>query len=134
MKTLKIIYSVVLTLFGGLSLFMTLSIIFDLFGIRAMEGNYVLFIVYANLICAVIYLFAAYAVWKSPEYGAYSMALASLILILAFVALQIYINKDGIYEVKTVKAMIFRTMITVVMSALGYYIFQKSTINKSSKS
>ena len=40
--------AVILTAFGLLTLFLSTSVIFDLFGIRAKEGNYVHFVVWAN--------------------------------------------------------------------------------------
>lgn len=56
--------AVILVAFGLLTLFLSTSVIFDLFGIRAKEGNYVLFIVWANLISSILYLFAAYGFIK----------------------------------------------------------------------
>jgi hypothetical protein len=42
--------AVIITLFALITLFMSTSVIFDLFGIRAKEGNYVLFVVISNFI------------------------------------------------------------------------------------
>jgi hypothetical protein len=44
-KTLLYTLPILLTGFGLLTLFLSTSVIFDLFGIRAKEGNYVLFVV-----------------------------------------------------------------------------------------
>lgn len=55
----------VLFAFGLLTLFLSTSIILDLFEIRAKEGNYVLIVVYANFICSIIYLIAAYGLLKN---------------------------------------------------------------------
>jgi len=38
----------VLLLFGGITLFLSASVLFDLFGMREKEGNYVQFVVLAN--------------------------------------------------------------------------------------
>ena len=51
---------IILLAFGMLTLLLSTSIIFDLFGIREMEGNYVPLIVWANLIVSFIYLIGAY--------------------------------------------------------------------------
>ena len=104
---------------------MTLSVIFDLFGIRAREGNYVLFIVYANLVCGIIYLYAAISNWKNLTNSFYSLVLASLILIVSFIAFGVYISNGGIHEVKTIKAMTFRTVFTLIMAALSYMMLRK---------
>lgn len=55
----------VIIAFGLLTLFLSSSVIFDLFGIRAKEGNYVLFVVVTNFICSILYLFAAFGIIKN---------------------------------------------------------------------
>lgn len=130
MKKLKIVHTLLLSLIGIVSVFMTLSVILDLFGIRAREGNYVLFIVYANLACGIIYLYAAIANWKNLTNSFYSLVLASLILIVAFIAFGVYISNGGIHEIKTIKAMTFRTVFTLVMAALSYVMLRKEKQRK----
>jgi predicted tellurium resistance membrane protein TerC len=133
MKTkqiLKILSGMVLTGFGGMSLFMTLSVIFDWFGIREKEGNYVLFIVYANLICGVLYIGTAYSLFKNPKITRILMPTAVVILIAAFIGLQMHIQAGGIYEEKTVKAMIFRIIFTIVLGAASIFLSKKSNNKK----
>ncbi|MCC7331411.1 MAG: hypothetical protein IT232_02280 [Flavobacteriales bacterium] len=130
MKALKIFQTFLLSLIGVISVFMTLSVLFDQFDIRQKEGNYVLFIVIANLLCGFIYLYAAFYNWKKQEKALYSLLLASIILILSFVFLQIHINSGGLYEQKTVKVMMFRIVYTIVMTGIGFYIQKKSKQSK----
>lgn len=103
-----------LLLFGVITLFVSTAVIFDLFGIREKEGNYVLFVVMLNLICAVLYLIAAYGIFKRKIGATIILYLAVILLILTFVALVIYIYAGGIYETKTVYALIIRIFITLV--------------------
>lgn len=117
--------AIFLFLFGLLSLFMTTSIIFDLFGIREMEGNYVLFIVYANLICAIIYICSAYGFFKEKSWTTICLFVAASILILAFIGLLIHIYMGGVYEEKTIKAMAFRTFITLVFTGISWNYLSK---------
>lgn len=130
-KTLKmkklILYSIafLLAAFGLLTLFLSASVIFDLFGIRAKEGNYVLFIVWTNFISSIIYLIASYGIIKSKKWATTILGISVLILIIAFISFIIYINADGIHETKTIGAMIFRIIITLFFVALAYF-----TINK----
>ena len=56
----RILLAVLILLFALLTLFLSGSVIFDLFGIRAKEGNYVLLVVWANFISSLLYLVAAY--------------------------------------------------------------------------
>jgi len=99
---------------------MTTSVLFDLFGIRAKEGNYVLFVVVANFICAFLYLAAAYGFFFTKKWTSKMLFIASGILLLTFIALGFYIASGGIYEFKTVLAMTFRTLITIAFGYIAY--------------
>ncbi|MBS1588952.1 MAG: hypothetical protein JST52_04995 [Bacteroidetes bacterium] len=130
MKALKIIQTVLLSIFGALTVFMASSVIFDLFGIREKEGNYVLFIVYTNLICGILYLLAAYTTWTKPKLSFKSLLVSVSLLIIAFVAFQFYIHNGGIHEEKTVKAMMFRIVFTAIMAGMGWLSFKKKNLFK----
>ena len=54
-KSYTYVATLILAGFGLLTLFLSTSVIFDLFGIRAKEGNYVLFIV-GQILSAVFYI------------------------------------------------------------------------------
>lgn len=114
MKTIKIILVAFLVLFGALTVFMGSSVLFDLFGIRELEGNYVDFVVKANLFCGIIYLLAAWDIWHNKKAGTYSLLAALLILLITFGFFINHINQGGLYETKTIKAMGFRTIITLI--------------------
>tara|TARA_R110002051_G_scaffold324641_1_gene422903 strand:- start:438 stop:863 length:426 start_codon:yes stop_codon:yes gene_type:complete len=131
MKTKKIINTIsatILTLFAFLTLFLSSSVIFDWFGIRAKEGNYVLFIVWANFVCSILYLIAVYGFIKKKKWTLWILITALIILVIAFISLLIYINNGGIHEVKTIKAMIFRMMVTFGFSLVVFF-----SINKQPK-
>lgn len=130
-KILRSLLSIVLFGFGILSTFLTISIIFDLFGIREKEGNYVLFIVYANLICGLIYIISAVKNWKGQKSATAFLAGATFILFLAFIALQVYVSQGGVHEEKTLSAMVFRIGLTAVMTAVSYYLNRKSINTKN---
>lgn len=131
-KTLRIILPIFLIVFGGLSVFLTTSVILDLFGIREKEGNYVLFIVYTNLICGIIYLYSAYLqIMKRFLLARNLLIVAGLILVVGFLGLLIYVQNGGIHEPKTIKAMVFRIVFTALLSGLTGWIhknnFHKNT-------
>lgn len=125
-KTIRYASAFVLTVFGLLTLFLSTSVIFDLFGIRAKEGNYVLFIVWANFICSLLYLPSAYGFIKGKRWTTWLLAIASVVLIVSFLFLQQHIHNGGIYETKTVGAMIFRSGLTVVFTLLAYFTISKA--------
>lgn len=115
-----------LILFGLLTVFMGGSVIFDLFGIRAIEGNYVLFVVWANWICGFLYLFAAYGLLKQKRWTSKLLFAAFLLLAITFAAFIMHIQSGGIYERKTIFAMTFRTMITLAIAIAAYFIISKN--------
>ncbi len=129
-KTFRYISAIILIAFGLLTLFLSTSIILDLFNIRAKEGNYVLFVVWANFICSILYLFSAYGFLKIKNWTKFLLGIAAVILIISFVLLKIHINNGGIYETKTVYAMIFRIGVTIVFALIAYFTIRKDKLNK----
>jgi hypothetical protein len=127
-KIFPYLLAIFLAGFGLLTLFLSTSVIFDLFGIRAKEGNFVMFVVWSNFISSILYLFAAYGFIKSKKRTATLLGISTLILIVAFIGLKIHINSGGIYETKTVGAMIFRISMTLVFAILAYFTITKKKI------
>ncbi len=114
--------ALVLAVFGLVTLFLSSSVIFDLFGVRAKEGNYVLFVVWANFLSSILYLFAAYGFIKTKKWTIHLLGFSAILLLVAFIGLMIHINSGGIYETKTIGAIIFRITLTLVFSILAYFI------------
>ncbi|MBY0349045.1 MAG: hypothetical protein GTN67_14775 [Hydrotalea flava] len=129
MKTyLFYVFTIMLTGFGLLTLFLSISVIFDLFGIRAMEGNYVLFVVWSNFISSVLYLLAAYGFFQSKKWTIPLIIIAAIVLFIALIGLLIYINTGGIYKTKTIGALIFRIIVTLLFAAFAYFLNKKNYI------
>ena len=114
------IVATLLMLFALLTLFLSTSVIFDLFGIRLKEGNYVLFVVWSNFICSILYLISVYGLLKVKEWTYKILSLSSLILLLTFIAFLLYIQSGGIHETKTFSALIFRTSLTIIFALYAY--------------
>lgn len=119
-KTDPRILAVLLSAFALLTLFLSGSIIFNLFGIRAKEGNYVLLVVWANFICSLLYLAAAYGLIKSKRWTYKILIVAVAILFIAFAGLLIHINHGGLYETKTIGAIVFRISVTLAFTFFCY--------------
>lgn len=124
----RIIIAAILLLFAMLTLFMSSSVLFDWFGIRAKEGQYVLFIVRANFIASLLYLIAVYGFIKKLSITPLVLAVALAILIIAFIGLLFHIDNGGIYETKTVKAMVFRMVVTLVFTLYAYFSLKKPKV------
>lgn len=117
---------ITLLAFGMMTLLLSLSIVFDLFGIREMEGNYVPLIVYANLCVSLLYLIGAYGFFMEKNWTTPVLGIASSLLILSFIYLIFHINSGGVYEKKTVFAMTFRTFVTLTFTFISYFTFKKN--------
>ncbi|WP_456460649.1 hypothetical protein [Lutibacter sp.] len=117
---LKYIAAIALTAFALLTLFLSSSIIFDWFGIRAKEGNYVLIVVWANFISSILYLFASYGFITLKKWTINLLKISLLLLIFAGIGFFIHINRGGLYETKTIGALIFRFSVTLLFTFLAY--------------
>ena len=125
-KKISVVSAIILAAFALLTLFLSSSVIFDWFGIRAKEGNYVLFIVWANFVCSILYLIAAYGFIKSTKWTFWVLLIALFVLIIAFVGLQFFINNGGVHEAKTINAMIFRILVTLIFSIVAFFSIKNS--------
>lgn len=112
-------------LFGLVTLFMSSSVLFDWFGMREKEGNYVPFIVWTNWLCGILYLISAFGILKNKTWVKFTLLISLLILILAYFDLFIHINNGGIYETKTVGAMAFRIVVTAIFLLTTIKILKK---------
>lgn len=119
------IAAIVLIAFALLTLFLSSSVIFDWFGIRAKEGNYVLPVVWANFISSILYLFAAYGFIKLKTWTYKLLSASVLILIIGFFGLYAHIFAGGLYETKTIGAMLFRITVTLAFTVFAYLKFKK---------
>ena len=107
----------VLLLFGGVTLFLSSSILLDLFGMREKEGNYVQFVVLANFFASILYFAAAIGLLAHKWWARYPLWMASVVLLVTSLAFGWYIYQGGVHEQRTIVAMIFRTLLTIVFYA-----------------
>lgn len=127
-KTVRYFSITLLILFGLLTLFLSTSIILDLFGIREKEGNYVSIVVWANFFTSVLYLFAAFGFIKRKSITTVALAASTVILIGAAIAFTIHINSGGIYETKTIGALFFRIGLTALLAVASYYSISRDNV------
>ena len=99
---------------------MSSAVLFDWFGIRAKQGFFVPFIVKTNLTAGFLYLIAAYAFIKNQQWAFWVMLSTALLLLYASALLYVRIHTGGLYESRTVVAMVFRVVFTLVLAALLY--------------
>jgi hypothetical protein len=121
----KYVLATVLGAFGLLTVFLTSSVLLDLFGMREKEGHYVLAIVWANLIAGLVYLLTAYGVIKEEKWTVKSLLIALSVLIIGQILFFAHVVNGGLYETKTVGAMIFRIAFTVLLAVLAFQLNRK---------
>jgi drug/metabolite transporter (DMT)-like permease len=121
----------VLGLFGLLTLFVSSSILFDLFEVREKLNHYILFVVCANFICAFLYLFASYCFFTKNKQATIALFIAVAILLATYISLLIYVQTGRIFEMRTVKAMLFRTSITIVFAGISWYFLTRTRLTES---
>ena len=124
-KTLRYILAALLALFGLSTLFMSTSIFLDLFNVREQEGNYVLLVVWANWLCSLLYLPAVYGFIKRKRWTLPLLLASTGVLLFAFIGLLVHINSGGVYETKTIGALIFRAVVTLIFALMAWIIINK---------
>lgn len=124
-KIVRYVIAIVIIAFASATLFMSSSVIFDWFGIREKEGDYVPFIVWTNFIAGILYLFAAYGLLKARKWAVWILTGTVIFLVTALIVLAFYIDSGGVFELKTVGAMGFRILLTIAFSVFAYYNLKK---------
>ncbi len=110
----------------GLITFITSSfIIFDLFDFQSKQGDYVLFVVVANFISSILYLIAVYGIIKSKIWTTRVLSISVIMLFTVLLGLFIHINSGGLYETKTIGAMIFRITLSLLFALSSYLLFKR---------
>lgn len=110
---------------GLISIFMSSSILLDLFDIRAKQGNFVPFILKTNLTVGILYLAVGYGCIMRQKWAFWVMLSAALLLIYTYALFYVHIHTGGLYESRTVVAMAVRLVFTLVGAGFIY-----SSINR----
>jgi len=120
-RIIQIISALILLAFASLTFYLSSSLIFDLFDMRAKQGNdFVPFVAWANLISSLLYFvsvlgFVLQKTWTTPL-----LSLAIVLLATTFVAYNFYLNSGGAHLEQTYGALIFRMGVTLVFTAIAF--------------
>jgi hypothetical protein len=117
-----------LTGFALLTFYLSASVIFDLFGMREVKGNYVLFVVWANFLSSFLYLIAVYGILNLKNWTYKILGLSFLILTAAFIGFLFIVQMEGKHETHTLVHMTIRIILTCAFMLYAFF-----TINKNSK-
>lgn len=108
----------ILIAFALVTLFMSSAVLLDWFGIRAKQGNYVPFVVKTNLTAGFLYLIAAYGFITSRKWASWAMLSVALLLFYALALFYLHMHSGGLYENRTLGALVFRILFTLVFAGL----------------
>lgn len=129
MKTLTTYFSATfLIIFGLLTLFLSATIILDLIGMRAKQGNYVSFVIWVNFFCGFAYLASAYGFLKQKEWTYKILGFVLITLIITFISFCFYVENGGTHKQDTFGALTFRISLTTLFALIA-----KFTINNKNK-
>ncbi len=109
--------------FGALTLFSGGRNLFDE-TVIATAGNTIPFVLWFNFLAGFAYIFAGYLLWKWKLCGVRLSAVIAGATLLVFLAMGIYVIQfDGLYNGKTVGAMVIRSSVwlTIAVLARGYW-------------
>lgn len=122
-KLARIGLALVVIAFGALTLFLSTSVLLDLFGIRERESPYVPAVVVANLIASLLYLPAGAGLLMKRRRSPILLAMAVLVLLMGAVFLVLHISSGGGYRTATIGALTFRTLLTT-----AFYLIARWTL------
>ena len=117
-KIFKYLIATILIAFALVTLFMSSAVLFDWFNMRASQGNYVPFIVKTNMTAGFLYLIAAYGFLASKRWAFWTMLSVTILLFYSFTLFYLHIHSGGLYENKTILAMIVRIIFTLILATL----------------
>ncbi len=127
MKLTKYVPATVLTAFGLLTMFLTSTILLDLFGMREKNAGYTPFVIWVNFFCGIAYITAAYGFLKSKKWTAFLLGLAVLALLITFFTFNNFIANGGIHKADTYGALIFRLSITTLFALVAKFTINNKT-------
>ncbi len=117
------VLAIIAVAFGALTLFSGGRNLFDEATI-AEAGNTISFVLWFNFLAGFAYIFAGYLLWKWKLCGVRLSAVIAGATLLVFLAMGIYVIQfDGLYNGKTVGAMVIRSSVwlTIAVLARGYW-------------
>ena len=118
-KLTRVILGLVIIAFGALTLFLSTSVLLDLFGIRERESPYVPAVVVANLIASLLYLPAGAGLLMKRRWSSVLLAAAVVVLLVGGLLLALHINSGGVYRTATIGALTFRTLLTAAFYVIA---------------
>jgi hypothetical protein len=110
--------SIFLFIFGVATLKSGSAVLFFDDAAKKASGNYVPFVLWANFLAGFFYIIAAIGIYHQRSWSAKLSKTIAFFTVGLFFAFGIHILTGGLYEPRTVFAMILRCLVWIVSSAL----------------
>lgn len=114
-----------LILFGLYNLFTATSFLFFSPEFKKLEGNFIYFRIFVNLLSAIIYLFGSFGFFKEKEWTITFLFFSTLILVVSFIGLLIHVIKGGSYDENIIMSITLRTFITTAFTGIAWKYLSK---------
>lgn len=114
------VITVVAVLFGLLTIKSGGSVLFIDGQDRQAAGNYVPFVVWFNFSAGFIYIIAGAGLWMQKRWAVLLSVCIALATLIVFAVFGIVVINGEAYEVRTVAAMILRTVVWALISMFAY--------------
>jgi len=87
---------------------------------RQAAGNYVPFVLWSNFILGFFYIIAGVGLWLQRRWAAWLAIFIAVVTLATFAAFAWHIQTGGLFEARTIKAMILRSGVWSVISLIAY--------------
>ena len=122
------IMGVIALLFGLLTLKSGGEVLFINGAGRAAAGNYVPFVLWTNFLMGFLYIDAGIGLWLQKRWAAWLAIFIALVTLGVFAAFAWHIQNGGLYETRTVGAMILRSGVWSLIAIVGYFRLIRPTL------
>jgi hypothetical protein len=94
---------------------------------REAAGAYVPFVVWFNTLAGFAYIAAGIGLWRLRPWAVWLAAAIALATLVVFAALGLHIAMGGAYEMRTVGAMVLRSVVWLAIAAAAFRLLRRAT-------
>ena len=114
------VITIIAFMFGLLTIKSGGSVLFIDGAARQAAGNYVPFVLWFNFLAGFVYIVAGAGLWLKKQWAAKLSVLIVVATLIVYAILGLYILGGGLYEMRTVIAMSFRSIIWAFIAIFAY--------------
>lgn len=114
---------------GGIyTLYISTSILFDLFDERKRAGSYIQIAVVCNFICSFIYIVSGILFFNKKKASTTLLFIATIIMFVGYIGMLFHINENKPFELSVIPEMLIRTTCTMLYAAVAWYFFTRTRL------